>query len=106
MSHGSSAFEATRQAYAMVASTIDRQASVMSYVDCFFVLGIAVTCYDPVRLSDEKSKTRRPDGGTLTPKELSMSVRIITIEREYGSGGAIIAGNSPSGSAGNSGIRN
>ncbi len=47
MAHGSSAVEATRQAYAIVANIIDRQASVMSYVDCFFVLGIAISCMIP-----------------------------------------------------------
>ena len=47
MAHGSTAVEATRQAYAIVANIIDRQASVMSYVDCFFVLGIAISCMIP-----------------------------------------------------------
>jgi DHA2 family multidrug resistance protein len=47
MAHGSSAVEATRQSYAIVANMIDRQASVMSYVDCFFVLGIAISCMIP-----------------------------------------------------------
>jgi MFS transporter, DHA2 family, multidrug resistance protein len=47
IAHGSSAYEASRQSYAIVANMIARQASVMSYVDCFFVLGIAITCMVP-----------------------------------------------------------
>jgi DHA2 family multidrug resistance protein len=47
IAHGSSGYEASRQAYGIVASMIDRQASVMSYIDCFFVLGIAVACMIP-----------------------------------------------------------
>ena len=46
--HGSTLSGATRQAYGIVANMIDRQASVMSYVDCFFVLGIAITCMIPL----------------------------------------------------------
>lgn len=44
---GSSPYEAARQAYNIVQNSIVQQASVMSYVDCFWVLGIAVACMVP-----------------------------------------------------------
>jgi MFS transporter, DHA2 family, multidrug resistance protein len=45
--HGSSPYEASRQAYGIVQNLIAQQATMMSYVDCFKVLGVAVACMIP-----------------------------------------------------------
>ena len=45
--HGSSPYEASQQAYGIIQNSIIRQATMMSYVDCFKVLGIAVACMIP-----------------------------------------------------------
>jgi DHA2 family multidrug resistance protein len=47
MSRGSSAWEAARQAQGMVAGRIDQQATVLAYIDCFWLLGIAALTMIP-----------------------------------------------------------
>src|SRR5208282_108700 len=37
--HGASAAEATQKAYALIQATVERQASMLSYIDCFWFLG-------------------------------------------------------------------
>jgi DHA2 family multidrug resistance protein len=45
---GSSAHEATQQAYAMMAQKLGQQATVLSYIDCFWMLGVAVLVMLPL----------------------------------------------------------
>ena len=58
--HGASPAEATQQAYALVQSTVQRQAVMLSYIDCFWFLGVAILCMIPAVLLMKKSK---PGGG-------------------------------------------
>jgi DHA2 family multidrug resistance protein len=44
---GSSAHEATRQAYGLVAARIDQQATMLAYIDNFWMLGVAVLSMIP-----------------------------------------------------------
>jgi DHA2 family multidrug resistance protein len=47
MGRGSSAWLAARQAQGMVAGMVDQQATVMAYIDCFWLLGIAALTMIP-----------------------------------------------------------
>jgi DHA2 family multidrug resistance protein len=47
IAHGSSAFEASRQAYGLVANLIDRQATMLAYIDNFWLLGVTVLAMIP-----------------------------------------------------------
>ena len=47
MGRGSSAWEAARQARGLVAGMIDQQATVLAYIDCFWLLGIAALSMIP-----------------------------------------------------------
>jgi DHA2 family multidrug resistance protein len=47
MTHGSSAFEASRQAYGLVANKIDQQATMLAYIDNFWMLGVTVMVMIP-----------------------------------------------------------
>ena len=58
--HGASPAEATQQAYALVQSTVQRQAVMLSYIDCFWFLGVAILCMIPTVFLMKKSK---PGGG-------------------------------------------
>jgi DHA2 family multidrug resistance protein len=58
--HGASAAHATQQAYALVQSTVQRQATVLSYIDCFRFLGFAILAMVPMVFLMKKSK---PGGG-------------------------------------------
>jgi MFS transporter, DHA2 family, multidrug resistance protein len=60
MSHGASAAGANRQAYALVQGTIERQATMLAYVDCFWFLGMAILAMVPMVFLMKKSK---PGGG-------------------------------------------
>jgi len=57
---GASPTEATQQAYALVQSTVQRQAVMLSYIDCFWFLGVAILCMVPAVFLMKKSK---PAGG-------------------------------------------
>jgi DHA2 family multidrug resistance protein len=47
MLHGSSAHEAARQAYALVANQIDQQATMLAYIDNFWLIGVIVAAMIP-----------------------------------------------------------
>jgi DHA2 family multidrug resistance protein len=59
-SHGASAAHATQQAYALVEATVQRQAAMLSYIDCFRFLAWAILCMVPMVFLMKKSK---PGGG-------------------------------------------
>src|SRR5579871_675464 len=59
-SHGASAAGAAQQAYALVQGTMQRQAVMLSYIDCFWFLGVAILCMVPMVFLMKKSK---PGGG-------------------------------------------
>ncbi len=58
--HGASAAGAAQQAYALVQGTVQRQATMLSYIDCFWFLGVAILCMVPTVFLMKKSK---PGGG-------------------------------------------
>jgi DHA2 family multidrug resistance protein len=58
--HGASAAHATQQAYALVQSTVQRQATMLAYIDCFWFLGVAIMTMIPMVFLMKKS---RPGGG-------------------------------------------
>jgi DHA2 family multidrug resistance protein len=58
--HGASAALAARQAYAVVESTVQRQATMLAYIDCFRFLAWAILCMVPMVFLMKKSK---PGGG-------------------------------------------
>jgi DHA2 family multidrug resistance protein len=58
--HGASAVEASQRAYALVHGTVQRQAVMLSYIDCFWFLGVAILCMIPAVFLIKKSK---PGGG-------------------------------------------
>src|SRR5579863_22875 len=60
MAHGSSAFEATRQAYGLVAGTIARQATMLAYIDDFWLVGVAVVVMIPFVFFMKKVKPGGP----------------------------------------------
>jgi MFS transporter, DHA2 family, multidrug resistance protein len=58
--HGASAAGATQQAYALLQGTVQRQAVMLSYIDCFWFLGVAIMLMVPAVFLMKKSK---PGGG-------------------------------------------
>jgi MFS transporter, DHA2 family, multidrug resistance protein len=58
--HGSSAAYASQQAYALIAGTVQRQASMLAYLDDFRLLGISILCMVPLVFLMKKG---RPGGG-------------------------------------------
>jgi DHA2 family multidrug resistance protein len=58
--HGASPAEASQRAYALVQGTVQRQAVMLSYIDCFWFLGVAILCMIPAVFLIKKSK---PGGG-------------------------------------------
>jgi DHA2 family multidrug resistance protein len=56
MSHGSTAAQATKQAYDLVALTLYRQAAMLSYLDNFRILGIVIMCLIPIAFVMKKPK--------------------------------------------------
>jgi DHA2 family multidrug resistance protein len=58
--HGSSAAFATQQAYALVQGVVARQATMLAYIDCFYLLGWAILLMVPMVFLMKKSK---PGGG-------------------------------------------
>ena len=61
MAHGASAAGANRQAYALVQGTVQRQATMLAYLDCFWFLGVAILAMVPMVFLMKKSKP----GGSL-----------------------------------------
>ena len=60
IARGSSSFEASRQAYGLVAAQIDRQASMLAYIDNFRMLGVAVLLMIPLVFLMKKVKPGGP----------------------------------------------
>src|SRR5712672_3089138 len=60
VAHGASASGATRQAYALVQGTVERQATMLAYIDCFWFLGVDILVMVPMVFLMKKSK---PGGG-------------------------------------------
>ena len=58
--HGASAADATQQAYALLQATMQRQAAMLAYIDCFWLLGAAILIMIPMAFLVKKSK---PGGG-------------------------------------------
>jgi DHA2 family multidrug resistance protein len=58
--HGSSAAFANQQAYALIQGTVQRQATMLAYIDCFWFLGVAILIMIPAVFLMKKSK---PGGG-------------------------------------------
>ena len=47
VAHGASAAGANQQAYALIQGTVQRQATMLAYIDCFWFLGVAIHGDDP-----------------------------------------------------------
>jgi DHA2 family multidrug resistance protein len=60
IARGSSSFEASRQAYGLVAAQIDRQATMLAYIDNFRMLGVAVLLMIPLVFLMKKVKPGGP----------------------------------------------
>ena len=60
MAHGASAAGANQRAYALVQGTVQRQAAMLAYVDCFWFLGVAILAMVPMVFLMKKAK---PGGG-------------------------------------------
>ncbi len=60
VAHGASAAGANQQAYALIQGTVQRQATMLAYVDCFWFLGMAILAMVPMVFLMKKSK---PGGG-------------------------------------------
>lgn len=56
MRHGSSAANAANQAYGVVMNTVLRQASVLAYIDCFYILAIVFGAMIPLVFLMKKVK--------------------------------------------------
>ncbi|MGA7220008.1 MAG: DHA2 family efflux MFS transporter permease subunit [Candidatus Sulfotelmatobacter sp.] len=54
--HGASAAFATRQAYALIEGTVQRQATMLAYLDDFRFLGVAILCMVPIVFLMKKGK--------------------------------------------------
>jgi len=60
VAHGASSSGATQQAYALIQGTVQRQATMVAYLDCFWFLGVAILAMLPMVFLIKKSK---PGGG-------------------------------------------
>ncbi len=58
--HGASAAAATQRAYALIQVTVQRQATMLAYIDCFWFLGVTILLMVPTVFLMKKSK---PGGG-------------------------------------------
>ena len=56
MARGASPAEATQRAYALIQSTVQRQATMLAYIDCFWFLGWAILLMIPAVFLMKKSK--------------------------------------------------
>jgi len=54
--HGASPAAAMQQAYALVQATVERQATMLSYIDCFWFLGFSILFMIPAVFLMKKSK--------------------------------------------------
>jgi DHA2 family multidrug resistance protein len=55
-SHGASSSLATQQAYALIANTVQRQATMLAYIDNFWLLGLSIMAMIPVVFLMRKGK--------------------------------------------------
>jgi DHA2 family multidrug resistance protein len=62
MQGGLDAATAMQKAYAMVQANVIRQATMLAYVDCFWLLGVVIACLIPVVFVMKKA---RPGGPTV-----------------------------------------
>lgn len=60
MTRGSSAWDASRRAYGMMSFMLDRQATVLAYLDCFFLLAVAALIMLPFVFLMKKVKPGGP----------------------------------------------
>ena len=60
ISRGSSAYQASHQAYAMVANMLDRQATMLAYIDNFWLLAVSVLIMIPFVFLMKKVKPGGP----------------------------------------------
>jgi len=58
--HGASAAGANQRAYALIQGTVQRQATMLSYIDCFWFLGVSILLMIPAVFLIKKTK---PGGG-------------------------------------------
>ena len=58
--HGSSAYEASRQAYGLIAGMIGQQATMLAYIDDFWIVGVAVVTMIPLVFLMKKVKPGGP----------------------------------------------
>jgi len=56
MAAGASASDATNRAYALVQGTVQRQAAMLAYIDCFWFLGVAIMVMVPMVFLVKKGK--------------------------------------------------
>ena len=56
MAAGASASDATNRAYALVQGTVERQATMLAYIDCFWFLGVAIMVMVPMAFLIRKGK--------------------------------------------------
>jgi MFS transporter, DHA2 family, multidrug resistance protein len=61
--HGASAADAAKQAYGIVTNTVLRQASVLAYIDCFYILSILFGAMVPLVFMMRKARPGRPSMG-------------------------------------------
>jgi DHA2 family multidrug resistance protein len=54
--HGANATFATQQAYALIENTVQRQATMLAYIDDFWLLGISIMCMIPIVFLMKKGK--------------------------------------------------
>ena len=57
---GLDAATATQKAYAMLQTNVIRQATMLAYVDCFWLLGVVIMCLVPVVFLMKKAKPGGP----------------------------------------------
>lgn len=60
MAHGSSAPEASRQAYGLVSGMLGQQATMLAYIDDFWLVGVAVLVMIPLVFLMKKVKPGGP----------------------------------------------
>jgi DHA2 family multidrug resistance protein len=57
VSHGTSTADAQKQAYAMIQGTVQRQATMLAYLDNFHILGYAILAMIPTLFLMKKTKS-------------------------------------------------
>jgi DHA2 family multidrug resistance protein len=60
MQGGLDAATASQKAYAMVQANVIRQATMLGYLDCFWLLGVAIICLVPTVFLMKKAKPGGP----------------------------------------------